>query len=354
VAIIGALDLPQCKKYRVIQKTEQLDLLGFKSIISSIFDVPRAIDSMQLASSIIFYRVPDSFELQKYILEARRLSLPIGYDVDDPIFDREIYKNNHNLDFLESNEKRRLLSSTTSYLKAMRACDFCIVSTPKMKDVANKYIDNPIFLWRNVIDADTRSQIANLNLDRCKCKDGCVSISYMSGSRAHEADFEQITNPILTVMKEYPQTRLLIGGYTRLPKQFYQFIDRIVVKPFMDYRGYFNFLADSDINLVPLVIDEFNDCKSAIRFLEASILAKPTIVSNIGDFKNMIVDGDNGYTASSDEQWYDRIKTLIESKELRLDLGKNAMEYVLSNQTSQFIVHQMDSQLKQLLMGKNE
>lgn len=354
IVIIGTLDLPQCKKYRVLQKTEQLSMMGFKSSISNFYDVPRTINSMQMASAVIFYRLPYNAISQQYIKEARRLSLPVGYDVDDPIFDKEIYANNENLNYLNANEKKNLLESSTQYQDLMKECDFFIVSTPKMMDVVGKYVNAPVFLWRNVIDGETVSQVENIavNSHGMKEDDSTLSISYLSGSRAHEADFRQVIKPIKKLMKEFSQINLRIAGYAHIPEQFNEFKDRIIFKPYSDYFGYLSFLSLSDINIVPLLMDEFNDCKSAIRFLEASMLSVPTVVTNIGDFKNLIIDGQNGYTAESENQWYEKLKCLIQSKEHRTKIGKTARDYVLDSHTNQHIVNKCDSQLKMLLTGK--
>lgn len=353
VVIIGTLDLPQCKKYRVLQKSEQLSTLGIKSIVANVYDAPRTIDALQFASAVILYRLPQNHFVNYYIQEARRLSLPIGYDIDDPIFNREIYEKNRNLDFLAPSEKKQLLNSSRDYLSIMKQCDFVIVSTPKMKEVAENYVGVPIFIWRNVIDGETLHIISNLNIKKLDAESCFISLSYMSGSRAHELDFEQIVNPILRVMREFPELRLLIGGYAKLPKKFDSCQDRILTMPFMDYRGYLHFLENSDINLVPLVRDEFNDCKSAIRFLEASMMRKPTIMSNIGDFKNIVINQETGYLAETETEWYEAIKKLVQSKVLREKIGNAARDYVLANQTNNGIIANMDFRLQNLLIGKN-
>lgn len=353
IVIIGTLDLPQCKKYRVLQKTEQLAMLGFQCCISNFYDVPRTINSMQMATAVLFYRLPYNAISEQYIREARRLSLPIGYDVDDPIFDREIYADNKNLNYLKTDEKKKLLTSSTQYLNLMKKCDFFIASTPKMKETIKKYVNAPIFLWRNVIDGETYSQVKYIYRNHKPQKNNDeLSISYLSGSRAHEADFQQVVKPITQLMEEFPNINLLIAGYAQIPEEFNEFKDRIIFKPFSDYRGYLNFLSLSDINIVPLLTDVFNDCKSAIRYLEASALGVPTVATNIGDFKNLVVDGQNGYTAEYERQWYEKIKCLIESKEHRMKIGKAAREYVLDRQTNKNIINEFDSQLKLLLMGK--
>lgn len=352
VVIIGTLDLPQCKKYRVIQKIEQLSLLGIRAYGCSVYDVPHTLDAMQFASSIILYRLSKNSYVDNFIQEAKRLNLPIGYDIDDPIFSHEIYKDNKNLDFLNPVEKKQLLDSSHGYLAVLKKCDFATVSTPKMKDVVAMHFKQPIFLWRNVIDGETYHIVKNLSVGDAK-NSGDIYLGYMSGSRAHEYDFEQIITPITKLMRDHHNVYLKMGGHTNIPKQFDAYKERIVTMPFTGYHGYLNYLNNIDINLVPLVKDEFNDCKSAIRFLEASMVGKPTVASKIGDFTNIIEDKATGYLVQNAEDWYSVIKELIESKELREKIGNNARKYVIENQSNESFVKSMDKHLQIILAGSN-
>ena len=47
----------------------------------------------------------------------------------------------------------------------------------------------------------------------------------------------------------------------------------------------------------------------------------PTIMSAVGVNTEIIIDGMNGYLADSDEEWVEKFSKLIESYELRRNLG---------------------------------
>jgi glycosyltransferase involved in cell wall biosynthesis len=353
ILIIGNLDLPQCKKYRVLQKAELLVSMGYECQVSEYRDITRTYDRMQLATLVIFYRVPDDELFKLYIDEVKRLNIRAGYDIDDPIFASDVYAENKNLDTLLPVEKKQLLDSADKYSSAIRQCDFVSVSTPGMKNLIEAIFDGQVFIWRNVLDGETLSISAeNCQSDNNRVnKNGRLVIAYMSGSRAHDADFAVIEHVLAKILNEYPHIDLLIGGYAQVSSELLKFKDRIKRFPFSGYTGYFHYLSQADICLVPLLLDRFNECKSAIRFLEASIVGVPTIASNVGDFKNVVISGENGILVQSSQEWEESIRQLVTDKETREELGEAARQYVLKEQTVESLAEKMKNQLSTMLQA---
>lgn len=351
VAIVGALDLPQCKKYRILQKIEELETHGCSTMVSNYFDVPRSFDVMQLATLVVFYRVPDGELFEGYLQEARRLGLRVVYDIDDPVFCRTVYTANANLRTLSTAEREHLLDDSRRYLAALRQCDAAIVSTPGMVEVTRPYLDGkPVYLWRNAIDAESRSICA----DVAEAAAGAparerIRLGYMSGSRAHDRDFESIGPVLARVLDAHPHVDLVLTGHVSIPEVLEPHTSRILVRPLSSYRGYFQVLSDVDIVVIPLLADTFNACKSAIRFLEAAMLERACVVSAVGDFLNVVDHGRTGYLALSDEDWSTYLGLLIESADRRRALGRAARDDVLENQVTEAIAAGLDPDLLKLI-----
>ena len=356
VSIIGAQDLPQCKKYRVSQKIEQLAYYGIDVKISNYFDVPKSFNIMQLSTSVIFYRIPDGDLFRGYLNEARRLRIPVGYDIDDPIISRDIYSKNSNLDTLSKEERRSLLAQIPIYLFAMKACDFCIASTPGMANVIKELFARKVYLWRNALDRESETIVTeifeNSEFDTEKLEEAFV-MGYMSGSRAHDKDFMIIATVLEEILKKFSKVKLLLGGYVSLPESLRRYESQIILFPFSNYQQYFKTLSMVDAVLIPLLIDEFNECKSAIRYLEAAALGKPCIVSKTGDFKNIVQHGVDGLLAETKEDWYESIVSLIKSPHFREKLSKNARSCVFEKYTSEAIVKGLDRELFEVLGRKS-
>lgn len=352
VAIIGALELPQCRKYRILQKIEELAAHGCSAVVSNYFDVPRCFDVLQLATAVVFYRVPDGALFQAYVGEARRLGIPVTFDVDDPLFCSTVYSANANLQTLSRAERDHLVSSCRDYLSAMRCCDAVIVSTPGLAEVATPYMEGkPVYLWRNAIDAESRSICEDVRVSSSPRPAGQIRIGYMSGSRAHDLDFEVIGNALARVLAKYPHVEMVIAGHAGLPEQLKPFEHRMSVFPFSSYRGYFQTLSEVDIVVIPLLSDTFNACKSAIRFLEAALLGKPCVASMVGDFLNVVVHGKTGYLADSEADWEASLARLIELEDERKTIGANARESVLAHQTTDAVASALDARLLNTLRG---
>jgi glycosyltransferase involved in cell wall biosynthesis len=353
VAIIGALDLPQCKKYRILQKIEALEIHGCATTISNYFDVPRSFDALQLATLVVLYRVPDGELLQAYLQEARRLGLPVAYDIDDPVFCRTVYAANANLQTLSAAERQHLLNDSRRYLAALKQCDAAIVSTPGMVEVTRPYLDGkPVYLWRNAVDAESRSICDDItSMPAAPEPHGRIRIGYMSGSRAHDLDFELIGPALARTLAAHPHVDLVLSGHVSIPEALKPHAARIQVRPLSSYRGYFQVLSQVDIVVIPLLADTFNACKSAIRFLEAAMLERACVVSGVGDFLNIVDHGRTGYVALSEDDWSNQLDMLIESADRRRALGQAARQDVLESQTTQSISAGLDPALLATIRG---
>jgi glycosyltransferase involved in cell wall biosynthesis len=353
IAIIGALDLPQCKKYRILQKIEQLDVHGCRVVISNYFDVPRSFDVLQLATGVIFYRVPEGDLFQAYLAEARRLGLAVTYDIDDPVFCRTIYATNANLQTLAPAERAHLLNDSRRYLAAMQQCDAAILSTPGLIQVARPYMDGkPAYLWRNALDAESQAVCADVTAGT-SARNGALRIGYMSGSRAHDLDFALIAPALATVLNRYEHAELVISGHASVPGPLQALQDRIAAYPFSSYPGYFRALRDVDIVVIPLLADNFNACKSAIRFLEAAAVERPCVISMVGDFLNVASHGKTAYLAETESDWVGHLADLIESEERRKRIGVAARQTVFAEQTSTAIAEMLDPALLNMLKGES-
>ena len=98
------------------------------------------------------------------------------------------------------------------------------------------------------------------------------------GTRTHERDLRDATNEILEAAKLLPEHKFAFLGYDpywiteKLGKQ-------AIVLPPVDITGYFDALTalDPQVMIVPLSESRFNDAKSNIAFLEATICGAVTV-----------------------------------------------------------------------------
>lgn len=356
--IIGAFELPQCKKYRVLQKVELFSKIGVRCSIVPYQDISQSLNQMQLATQVVLYRVPDGDLVRAVMAEADRLNIAVGYDIDDPVFDIDVYRKNPNLEFLTKAEKSALLNTSARYLNTIKQVDYVITSTTGMKTVLKKHYHGDIIHWPNVIDGETLSilkalddEATNVRNDR-KNSQVSVTIGYISGSRSHEKDFRIIEQPLYEIMAEHSEVRLIAAGYCNLPGRFAKFNQRIIKYPFVGYQGYFSYLKKVDINIIPLALNDFNECKSGIRFLEASMLHIPTVASAVGDFNHLIKHGETGFLAQTEQEWREAMERLILQTALRVEIGTAAGRFVSDTHTIRSLLPAIKPQIDGLLSRK--
>jgi len=84
-----------------------------------------------------------------------------------------------------------------------------------------------------------------------------------------------------------------------------------------------------DVSLCPLPEDdEFAHGKSELKFVEAGAMGVPLIASRMRQFDGVIRDGENGFFASTPEEFTDKILRLMNEPGLAKQLGDKAKEQV--------------------------
>ena len=153
--------------------------------------------------------------------------------------------------------------------------------------------------------------------DKCvadggKKHDGFV-MGYFSGSPTHAKDFAVVESELICFLKEHNDAKLLVVGYMKFSPEMREMIrvGKVEVHELVDYLELQELMAGVDVNIVPLVMNDFTNCKSELKFFEAAVVETTTIASPIYAFKEAIVDGKNGLLASDDE-WYEKLEYLYE------------------------------------------
>jgi glycosyltransferase involved in cell wall biosynthesis len=97
--------------------------------------------------------------------------------------------------------------------------------------------------------------------------------------------------------------------------------------PFEYYPATLRYL-NFDIGIAPVTDSHFNQSKSNIKWLEYSALGVPSVCSKVYPYATSIEHGVTGFLASNDDEWYRALKSLVESAELRQQIGRAAFDHV--------------------------
>jgi glycosyltransferase involved in cell wall biosynthesis len=94
-------------------------------------------------------------------------------------------------------------------------------------------------------------------------------------------------------------------------------------------------ISTFDIGIMPLPDNKWTKGKCGMKGLQYMALEVATIMTAVGVNKDIVQEGENGMLASTDDEWFDKICLLIESKERREKLGKAGRLTIAQHYSSQ-------------------
>jgi glycosyltransferase involved in cell wall biosynthesis len=148
-------------------------------------------------------------------------------------------------------------------------------------------------------------------------------------------------------MTHYKDLKIAIEGFKKLAKddsisfKLWCGIDRRTKNPVFDvkdaeivqlvpFEAFFQMFGQIQpyIGLAPVAANSFNKGKSNLKFLEYTVYDAVTVASDFGPYKDTIEDGVTGILVSDNRTWYERVKELLENKDLYQTILNNAKELV--------------------------
>lgn len=86
------------------------------------------------------------------------------------------------------------------------------------------------------------------------------------------------------------------------------------------------YIANMDVSIAPLEMNDFNDSKSEIKVAEAGRYKIPLVASDVGCYNEIIKNGVNGYLIdpkAPKSEWVRILTKLCKDKDHRIELGEN-------------------------------
>ncbi len=318
VLLVGETTLPQCAKYRVWQKKAHFERLGLQCLVIDWRHWIEAVSRLQARTLLVLYRVPLFPDMRTLVREARRLKVQIVWEVDDLIFDIDLYSRNANLVTVPEKERAELLHGVKLYRDAMMASDRTIASTTTLARLMEEATGRPSHVIENALDRETLDFAAQARRAAAgREADGRIVVFYGSGTTTHDADIAVAADALATAMREDPRIVFRVVGPLTLPASLVAHGDRVERLPLTDYKNYLAELARADISIAPLEPTIFNDAKSNIKLIEAAIVGVPSVCSPAVEFRKIVTDRVDGFLAGTDEEWVDAIRTLANDASCR-------------------------------------
>ncbi len=104
-------------------------------------------------------------------------------------------------------------------------------------------------------------------------------------------------------------------------------------------------IHDMDVGLMPLVDNEWTRGKCALKALQYMACGVPAVCSPVGANLEVIEDGKEGFLPRTDGEWLECLRRLLQSSELRGNLGREGRKKVETN----YSLHAIGLKLIELL-----
>ena len=334
ILIINGCTLPHPERYRVDHQVEQLKSAGLHT--EKINYDKLTLDLLKFYRGFIFFRCPITPVVEEFITKAKEENKTVFFDIDDLVIDKKYTDTIKFVQNMNEADKKLYDDGVERMQKTLRMCDYAITTTERLKKELQNYVKE-VYINRNVAS----EAMVELSLQALKNKEqhDDVVIGYLSGSITHNPDVELIKPVLIKLMEKYENVKLKLVGELEVPEEFKKFSDRIIIEPFVDWTLLPKIIASIDINLAPLEESIFNEAKSENKWTEASLVKTVTVASNVGAFKAMIKNGEDGILCSNSSEWEKALEKLITNREYREKIANNAYNRVIKNNVTIYSSH---------------
>ena len=323
-----------CNYLRIRLPAWHNGFLTDKSSLKSNKDSIQKIREEMMASDVIVLHRPETPEYHKLAILAKRNGSKLVMDNDDTF----LIDDNHPLANITPEAQQLMLKERQESIETfLEHCDLVTTTTETLAKEYRK-INNNVVVLPNCVDPDDWEEPLHNETDKVRIG--------MTNSAAFEYDFLHIKSLIKKLGKRKDVEFVLFGlgdarhrkenlNINKLFKAEYAFWDKVAKEhqPWVHIYDYMETLNNLklDIMLIPRKDNYFNRCKSNVKFLEASMCEIPVIAQSFDNAPYEEITPDIGRLVKDNKDWEKTIEELIQDKQLRRQLGKNAREYVLKN-----------------------
>ena len=295
--------------YNVIQSMQNNEKYNVECFLfEEIFGLYELLDKIDL---VILQRAYWIFELASFINVLKKNTIKVIFDIDDLIYSPKYvpdylisingYTENHLNHFFAYSKRLEMIAEM---------CDGFIVTTKKLYENIKNDFNKPTWIFHNYLNLEQENASREvLSLKKKSFSKKKFIIGYFSGSNSHKRDLEIVESALVKLMDNYEDVYLKIVGYMELPYELKKFKDdgRIIISNFVSFEELQYEIGKVDLNIIPLQKHEFNECKSELKYFEASIVDTLTCATNNTVYNEVINDGVDGFL-SDELSWFDRLE----------------------------------------------
>lgn len=334
-------------RYRVYNMWQALNYS--KSWIGSFFfenELSTVNDFIDQSCVIIFGRTRWSLIMANFLEKAKAKKITTVFDSDDLVFNIDMIPqlmNTLNVSFENYDNYDYWFAYISRLWQFGKMCDATIGTNEFLCNKLRETFDKPSFVINNFLNNE-QIEVSNklYNDKKTKCSNEELKLGYFSGTPSHTNDFRKIEVEIIDLLRNYPRITLEIVGFMEFSNLSLDLIKekRIFYTQLVDFLALQKKIAEVDINIVPLIENDFTNCKSELKFFEASIVGTITCATPIYSYRNSIQNNKTGFLCKEGE-WYSTIEQICK-KRIDNKIISRARSYCLNRYSPKNQVHNIE------------
>lgn len=310
-------DQTGCSLWRVLQPFAELQRQGYSAEWGP-KDDPRLGLLAPLFDAIVLPRLSwsgtDRAKGVKWGEAMHKAGKTIIYEVDDDLFSP--WAVDHQAKGIGKERPAHQLEwERQDRIFALNLCDGVTVSTQRLATVVREYTDAPVEVVPNALDLRWWRSVQATGARKIPP----VTVGWAGGARP-DRDVTAMAEAWGRIARRFPKVTFVVQGYQ--PESITEFVppERVRRIPWLALEVYPLGLLNIDVGCCPLADVPFNRCKTPIKAWEyavsgAAVVASPTVYGQV------IRHGENGYLASTADEWEDGIARLLEDTFHRREVG---------------------------------
>ena len=255
-----------------------------------IFSFSRLIDILSSPNYDIVFIHREAFPAKGYLFEwlFRVFCRKMIYDFDDAVF----------------------LKKPIKVRAVMKMADRIIAGNGFLKDYAAA-LNKEVLILPTPIDTDRYRPIV-------KGPDGRKIVIGWMGTPTTSEYLKEINEVFMFILGKYKNVEIRVTG-----TMSDDFLCPGVVYEDWSLENEIRSLQEFDIGIMPMPENDWTKGKCAFKIIQYMAVGIPSVASPVGMNKDVIKEGADGFFASNNEEWREKLSRLIESQELRKVIGKN-------------------------------
>lgn len=191
-----------------------------------------------------------------------------------------------------------------------------------------------------------------VNINCYNKKDYIPHSIFFFGAASVEKGFDIALEVFYKIYKKYADATLHIvgSGYENYKKKHNVLLDNHIVNyNHLNSKQLFETISKAHIFIFPSRGETFG-----LALCEAMGIRKTVVASNIPSFKNIITNGQNGFIANNEDEYYENIIKVFEDDFLNETIARNALQLIINNYNFEITVKDSLSYYEHIINTNND